>query len=211
MDYFTPSDFATLSANDDDVGSGGPLLLPTQSGTAHPDLLVLCGKQGKIYLIDRSNMGKMNSTGDLNVQSIPNAVGSGTTDRNFATPAYWNGRVYFAGNGDVLKAFPLTSNGTLSTSPMKGSFVFAFPGGAPNISANGGSNGIVWVLDDHTPANTGALHAYNASTLAEIYNTTQVSTRDALPSVVKFTEPTVANGKVYVGTFNQVVVYGLLH
>ena len=213
MDYFTPSNFGTLSANDIDVGSGGPLLLPTQAGTAHPDELVVCGKEGKIYLIDRSNMGKFNSTGDLNVQSIPNAVGGSTltTDRNFATAAYWNGKVYFAGNGDVLKAFSLTSNGTLSTSPMKGSFVFAFPGGAPNVSANGSSNGIVWVIDDHTPANTGALHAYNANTLAELYNTSQNSTRDALPSVVKFTEPTVANGKVYVGTFNSVVVYGLLH
>jgi len=138
-------------------------------------------------------------------------VGTGTNDRNFSTPAYWNGKVYFAGNNDVLKTFSLT-NGLLSTTPVsKGTFTFAFPGGAPVVSANGNANGIVWVLN-HTSTNSGALHAYNANNLStELYNSDQVSTRDALPSVQKFTEPLVVNGKVYVATKTAVVVYGLLH
>ena len=111
----------------------------------------------------------------------------------------------------MLKAFSLT-NGLLSTTPVsKGTFTFAFPGGAPVVSANGSTNGIVWVLN-HTSTNSGALHAYNANNLSsELYNSDQVSTRDALSSVVKFTEPLVVNGKVYVANKTAIVVYGLLH
>src|SRR5438876_5268559 len=173
MDYFMPFNASTLTTNDADLGAGGPLLLPDQSGTAHPHLLISCGKEGRIYLVDRDNMGKFNSSSDQIVQEIPNAVGTGTNDRNFATPAYWNGKVYFAGNGDVLKAFSLT-NGLLSAAPVsQGTFTFAFPGGAPVVSANGSANGIVWVLH-HTSTQSGALHAYNANDLStELYNSDQ--------------------------------------
>jgi hypothetical protein len=210
MDSFTPFNASTLASTDADLGSGGPLLFPDQSGTTHPHLLIGCGKEGRIYLVDRDNMGKFNSTADQIVQEIPNAVGTGTNDRNFATPAYWNGKVYFAGNADVLKAFSLT-NGLLSTSPVsKGTFTFAFPGGAPVVSANGSANGIVWVIS-HT-STSGMLHAYDANNLSsELWNSNQVSTRDTLPSAVKFSEPLVVNGRVYVATKGSVTVYGLLH
>ncbi len=150
-DYFTPFDQAALNQADQDFGSGAPLLLPDEPG-AHPHLAVGCGKEGTIYLIDRDNMGQFNNNGISDnqiVQSIPTAVGG-----TWSMPAYWNAGgtelVYFLGTGDVLKAFQL-SNGQLSVSPVSQSNqAFGFPGSTPSISANGATNGIVWVLQVNT-------------------------------------------------------------
>jgi hypothetical protein len=136
-------------------------------------------------------------------------------------PAYWNGNVYFgayyggSSGANKLKAFSFNANnsGLLSTLPTSESAeVFNFSGPTPSVSANGNTNGIVWALDNGSNASTccQALHAYAATNLAqELYNTNQApNSRDVPGGAVKFTVPTIANGKVYLGS--QASIYGLL-
>lgn len=196
-DYFTPYNQAYISYHDLDLSSCGTLVLPDQPGS-YPHLLIASGKQGVVYLLNRDNMGKYNSTGDTQiVQELPSVVGE-----IFGAPAYWNQRVYFAGNSHAIVALGL-SNGTLLTTPVAQSATM--PGNhAPVISSNGNTNGVVW-------ANEGAvLYAFNAANLKTLYTTNQSGTRDKLPPLAHFATPMVANGKVYVGTQTTLAVYGLL-
>src|SRR5262249_7783502 len=214
-DWFAPHDALPLSAADLDQGSGGVLILPDQPG-AHPHLLVQTGKTGRIYLLDRDNLGKFNSVSDAAVQVLPD----GTIGASFDAPAYFNNgsqqMIYYQGVGDVLKMFTL-SNGLLSPGPAAMSTTsFGFPGATPSISANGTQNGIVWVLDNHLygiparpPPGRGVLHAYDATTLRELYNTSQNGLLDQLGNAVKFTVPTVTNGHVYVGNQYSFSVLGV--
>ncbi len=213
MDSFTPSNQSNLNNGDLDLGSGGVLLLPDQSGS-HPHLLVQAGKKGSIYLVDRDHMGGYcnGCTGNPQiVQQLMGAVG-----QVFSMPAYWNKTVYFWGAGDKLKAFSL-NNGLLSTSPIAVSAEsYGFPGANLSISANGNTNGIVWSLrtDAYNSGPPGAegsavLQAHDAVSLALLYSSDWNSARDAPGPAVKFTVPVVANGKVYVGTDSYLSVYGL--
>jgi hypothetical protein len=207
-DYFTPYNESSLDGDDTDLGSGGVLLLPPQPGP-YPNLSVQVGKEGSIYLVNRDNMGKFNPSGDTQiVQSLPNAIGG-----VWGMPAFFNGAVYFGGSDDSVKAFRL-SNGLLSTNPdSQSANSFGYPGPTVSISSNGNSNGIVWALDNAAYNGGGptVLHAYDASNLAsELYNTAQNPGRDQLGPAVKFSVPTVANGRVYVGTGNSVAVLGLI-
>ena len=219
LDYFTPSNTAELTTDDLDLGAGGPILPPTQTGAAAPNLVIVGGKDGKIYVINRSNMGKFNSSANSNVQTIP--LGNpDPTNGLFATPAALGSSIYFGEVGEPLELFTFSS-GLLSTAPTaQTSNVFLYPGTSPMISTNGTSS-IVWALDLHayvggTPdgtANTpgpAVLHAYNGSTMQELYNSTQAGSRDQAGKALKFTSPTIANGHVYVGTTNELDVYGLL-
>jgi outer membrane protein assembly factor BamB len=129
----------------------------------------------------------------------------------YSTPAYFNGVVYYAADGDVLKAFPLT-NADMATSPSsKTSVIFQHPGPTPTISANGTQNGIVWALESGLTM-PGVLHAYDPANLAhELYNSGQAANgRDSFGNGNKFIAPVIVNGKVYVGTQNGVAVFGLL-
>jgi hypothetical protein len=211
-DYFTPFDQASLNAGDRDLGSAGPILLPDPSATSpHPHLLVQAGKEGTIYLINRDNMGHFNARDNSQiVQSIPGAIIGG-----WSTPAWWNENVYFGGSGDSLKSFMFhVFSGLLSLTPnSQSTTLFNFPGVTPSISANGMTNGILWALQEDAFATHGAavLHAYDAINLSnELYNSNQVFTRDNPGSAVKFAVPTIANGKVYVGSEYQFAVYGVL-
>lgn len=203
--YFAPYNQAALSSADQDLGSGGALVLPDSAGNAtHPHLITGGGKEGTIYLLDRDNLGAFNaSNNDQIVQSLVSAVGG-----LFSMPAYFNGSVYFGGVSDHVKAFHI-SGAALSTSPTSqtaGSL--GYPGATPSISANGSANGIVWAIENSGSAR---LHAYDATNLAhELYNSGQNSARDTGPGYVKFTVPTIANGKVYVGGSGSVAAYGLL-
>jgi autotransporter-associated beta strand protein len=207
-DYFTPYDQQVLANGDDDLGSGGPLLLPDCVGsTNHPHLIVGCGKEGKIYLLDRDFMGNYNSANDNQiVQEIPNAVGG-----TWSSPAYFNNQIYYQGSGDVMKAFLIT-NGVIVTSPIsKSATSYGYFGATPVISANGTNNVIAWSTDSGAYAGSGpgVLHAYNATNLAlELYNSSQNLARDNPGGAVKMTTPTVANGKVYVGAEYALSVYG---
>ncbi len=206
-DYFTPYNQDNLDANDTDLGSGGVLLLPDQPGP-NPHLAVSVGKEGSIYLLNRDNMGKYNASGDSVVQELPNAIGG-----IWGIPAYFNGSVYFGGQYDALKAFTL-SNGQFAAGPSsKSANTFTYPGPTPSVSANGTTNGIVWALDigAYNSGGPGIMHAYNAANLSqELYNSGQNPSRDQLGPAIKFTVPTIVNGKVYVGTGNSLAVFGLL-
>jgi len=206
-DYFTPFNQASLSAADADLGSGGVVLLPSQPG-AHPNLLVQSGKQGTIYLIDRDQMTAGNqhycsgcASDTQVVQEMPSA-NTGT----WSSPAYWNGNLYFCGQGDQLRQFQLSS-GLLTPLVGLSANPFQYPGATPAVSANGGSNAIVWVIDSTSPA---VLHAYDATQLAtELYSTNMAAgNRDQAGNGVKFSVPTIANGKVYIGTATGLYVYG---
>jgi hypothetical protein len=211
-DWFTPYNQLDLSTGDIDVGSGGVLLLPDQGMNApHQHLLVEVGKEGSIYLIDRDKMGHFHAgdNGQI-VQDLENAIGG-----VWATPAWWNNNVYFGGSGDVLRQYAfdpntgLLWNGPIFVSPT----YFGFPGPTPSISANGTSDGIVWALQtDDYGTGSATLRAYDATDIGiELYSSHQSGKRDDPGGAVKFTVPTVANGKVYVPAVQQLSVYGLLN
>jgi hypothetical protein len=203
-DWFAPFNAAGLNSADLDIGSSGAVLLPDEAGSAqHPHLLVSAGKEGRIYVIDRDQMGEFHSGGDTQIPlSLPKAISP-----LFGIPAYFRNTVYFSGSGDFLKAFSI-QNGAMSTTPSSQSATaFGFPGSVPSISANGASDGIVWAIE---PTGNGRLHAYDASDLSrELFNSSK-KTADGLGSYVKFSTPTIANGKVYAGTQNSIAVYGLI-
>jgi hypothetical protein len=208
-DFFMPFNASALNANDIDVGAGGLLLLPDQTDTPHTHLMVAAGKEGRIYLIDRDNMGKFNAASDQIVQSIPDAVGTGE-ERNFYAPVFWNGKVYFSGRDDVIRAFSL-QGGQLSQAPVsQSSTAFTFPGAGMIISANGNTGGILWALEWNVQSHNGTLHAYDPTNLAnEFWNSNQ-SSGDAPGVTSRLNVPLVANGKVYVAGRGTVTVYGLL-
>lgn len=204
-DYFVPSNFESLNTSDLDLGSGGPLLVPAQPAPP-TNLVIAFGKQGMVYLMDRSNLGKYSPLGNQVLQTLP----AGTVPTAHSTPAYWQNNVYVSGVSDYLKSF-LLSNALLSTSPTSQSpTTYPYPGATPTVSANGNVNGIVWAISAIS-ANIAQLHAYDAANVSrELYNTGQNTTRDQPGQMVKFSVPTVANGKVYVGTQTELDVYGLL-
>jgi hypothetical protein len=230
LDYFTPYDQAALTNVDNDMSAGGLILLPTlANGT---QLLTMIGKAGALYLVNRSDMGGYcvnqsppctNSDPNI-VQEIP-----GVFSGYWGTPAYWNGYLYWAGGNDntgeagPLKAFSFNANssGLVSTSPTSISAkAFSFAGPDPSISANGPSNGILWGLDNSQWRNTCSggsqcqvLYAYDATNLATmLYNSGQAANnRDVPGTAVKFTTPTIANGKVYIGSAGTISVFGLIN
>ncbi len=207
-DYFTPFTQYTDDAEDLDLGSGGPLLLPDQtSGPTH--LVISVGKDGTIYLVNRDNMGHFNPINNSQaVQSLLNALGEITN-----TPTYFNNQVYFWAAGDYLKQFTL-QQGLLSEAPVStGSLKSGYPGAVMGVSANGTANGIIWALETDKHANLGpaVLRAYDAANISrELYDSTQAGPRDKAGVAVRFSAPTVANGKVYIGTATEMDVYGPL-
>ena len=213
-DYFTPYNQLSLQNSDADLGSGGPLLLPDNVGSAaHPHLIVGAGKQGTIYLVDRDNMGHYNGTDGINgndsqiVQSLPGAIGG-----VWSSPAYFNHRIYYQGNGDVMKAFLITNAVIVATPDSRSPTSFGFPGATPTLSANGTNNGIAWIIqaDAYLSSGPAVLHAYNATNLAiELYNSSMNLARDNPGGAVKMTPPVIAGGKVYVGAQYAVSVFGL--
>jgi hypothetical protein len=207
-DYFATYNVQSESAADQDLGSGGVVLLPdlVDAGGATRQLAVGAGKDTNIYVVDRNNMGKFNSaTNNAVYQQVSNALSGGV----FSAPAFFNNTVYYAAVGNYLKAFPITQ-ARLATAPAgQSANTFAFPGATPSISSNGTQNGMVWAIENQSGA--GVLHAYDATNVAsELYNSNQApGNRDHFP-YSKYVPPTIANGKVFVGTTNSVAVFGLL-
>ncbi len=206
-DFWTMHNSVGESGVDEDLGSGGLLLLGDvlDAGGHVKHLGVGAGKDAHIYVFDRDNMGKFNPSSNANLyQDLPAALAGG----EFGMPAWFNGTVYFGAVGDVIRAFPVT-NALLPAVPASvTSNKFVYPGATPSISANGISDPILWAAEN-SPA---VLHAYDATNLSvELYNSAQAPLgRDQLGTGNKFITPTIANGRVYVGTTNSLVVYGLL-
>jgi hypothetical protein len=206
LDYFTPLNTVAESNADEDLGSGGPLLLPdlTDASGKTRHLAVGSGKDAIIYVLDRDNMGKFSATQNNIYQQISGQLAGA----EFAKPSYFNGTVYYGAVGDSIKALPITG-GKLATVPSsKTATQFAYPGANPSISANGINNGIVWAVENGAPA---VLHAYDATNLAnELYNSNQASGNRDQFAGNKFITAMIANGKVFVGTSNSVAVFALL-
>jgi Immunoglobulin domain/PQQ-like domain len=203
-DYFEMSIEATDNAEDLDLGSGGAMLLPDlmdSSGTVR-HLAVGAGKDGNLYVVNRDNLGKFSASGDNIWQEFEGIFPNG----NFSGPAYFNGTVYYGDVSGTLKAFGV-SNAKLSSTPASQSAtVFAYPGTSPVVSANAASNAIVWTAENVNPA---VLHAYDGTNLGkELYNSSQAGTRDQCGNGNKFITPTVADGKVFLGTQTSVCVFG---
>ncbi len=210
LDYFMPSNENYLSANDLDVGSGAGIIMP-DNGSSTPHEYIGGGKDGRIFVINRDNMGQFQNT-DHVIQEVQTGVNQ--HDNIFSTPAFWNGFLYYHCTNDVLRAFSWDVNtGLLSTSPIGlGTVTYGNFGATSSISANGTSNGIVWEIEN-TNAGSGSaiLHAYNAMLVdQELYNSTQAGNRDTAGIAVQFTVPTVADGHVFVGTQTELDIYGLL-
>jgi hypothetical protein len=207
-DYFNPYNTVEESNVDSDLGSGGVLLLPPlkdSSGNTW-NLAVGAGKDGNIYVVNRSNMGKFNPNNDDAIyQELDGVLPGGM----WASPALFGPNVYFGPNGSNLRQFPLTDAKLASTPASKSAIKFTYPGTTPSISANGSKNGIVWAIQHSTPA---VLHAYDPANLAtEFYNSSQAAGgRDQFGDASHFGTPTIVNGKVYVGTTTGVAVFGLL-
>lgn len=228
--YFTPYDQSTLAQDDGDLGSGGVVLLPNQIGSGPQHLLAEVGKEGVVYLIDRDNMGQFNASNNNQiVQSF-----TGPAKGLWGLPALWHNNLYIGGQKDAIRQFTFNPTTELFNTPgaSQTASTYGFPGATPSISSQSTTHGILWAIDSSLygyaspnatvncytvpvpPACSGPaiLHAYNANNLSQEYwNSTQAANnRDRAGNAVKFVPPTIANGKVYVGTRTEVDVYGLL-
>jgi hypothetical protein len=208
--YFTPADQANLEGGDTDHGSGGAAIIVDQPvGSPHQHLVIGGGKEGNLFLLDRDNLGGYGGTANpVDTNSVQKlSIGNGI----FATAAFWNNNLYIAGVGGNLKSFAFNTTmgkfGTTATSQSTG-VSFGFPGSTPSVSATGTSNGIVWAMNNHSYCTQQSsscgpvlIYAFDASNVANnLWDSTQNAARDAAGNAVKFTVPTVANGKLYVGT-----------
>jgi hypothetical protein len=228
--YFTPYDQLSLAQIDSDLGSGGVILFPNQTGSGPTSLLTEVGKEGVVYLIDRNNMGQYNSANNSQiVQSF-----TGPAYGLWGVPAFWRNNLYVGGQYDSIRQLTFNPTTELFNTSAASQTVssFGFPGTIPSVSSQSASHGIVWAIDSslygYASSNAGVncsvvplpaacsgpaiLHAYNATNLAQEYwNSAQAANnRDRAGNAVKFVPPTIANGKVYVGTRTEVDVYGLL-
>jgi hypothetical protein len=204
-DYFEMDNEQSENNSDVDLGSGGTLLLSQKDSTGKTwQLAVGAGKDSNIYLVDRTNLGKFSSTKNNIYQELSGVLPGGV----WSMPAFANGNIYYGPVGSPILAFHFQNAKLLTTPSAKTVNAFDYPGATPSISNNAGQNTIVWAAENVNPA---VLHAYNAKTLVEIYNTNQAAnSRDHFGTGNKFITPTIANGKVYVGTTNGVGVFGLL-
>jgi hypothetical protein len=197
MDYFTPWNVAFLNSNDLDVSSTSPLVLPDQDGQLSE--VIAAGKQGVVYVLNRDQLGMYSAGSD---SQIIQEFGLEVHGELMASPVYWNGMVYFTPDGSPLQVFQVV-NGLFSpylktTQKLTGAH-------APVVSANGSSNGILWVISG------GQLRAFDAMSLKLLYTSSQAGSRDKLPALAHFASPIVANGRVYIATQTGVEAFGLFH
>ena len=205
-DYFEMDNGVQESNGDVDLGSGGALLLPPmKDGSGNTwNLAVGAGKDSNLYIVNRESMGKFNPDSNGNYQELAGVLPGGI----WSMPAYANGRLYYGPVGEPILEFEFKDAKLLTTPVAKTNNSFGYPGATPSISSNKGSNTIVWAAENTNPA---VLHAYNAKTLVEIYNTNQAAGgRDHFGAGNKYITPMIINGKVYVGTTNGVGAFGVL-
>jgi hypothetical protein len=206
-DYFEMYNQSSENGSDTDLGSGGAMVLPDLSdGAGHTmHLAVGAGKDSNLYVVNRDAMGKFNPSNNNSIyQELAGVLPGGV----FAMAAYFNNTVYYGSVGSPIQAFTITNAKLSASAAANTANSFGYPGATPSISANAASNGIVWAVENSRPA---VLHAFDASTLNELYNSNQAASgRDHFGNGNKFITPTIVNGKAFVGTPNGVAVFGLL-
>lgn len=210
-DDFTSYNYAALNDGDLDLGAGGLLMVPDQQGD-HPHLLVVAGKEARLLVLDRDNLGGYAPGGSSNtnaLQDITNQIKG-----CWCTPAYWNKKLYIWTENDVAKEFDL-DGGVMSSTPLDQATInSAFPSPTFSISSNGTQEGIAWAVradqfNTHGPL---VLYAWDANDLSDvIYESDTNSKRDAGGPANRFSTPVVTNGKVYVAANGEVDVYGLFN
>ena len=210
-DGFTSYNSEKLDDSDLDQGSGGILMVP-DSAQSSPPILLEAGKEGRLLVLDRNNLGGNNTGGDSNpgaLQDITGEIGG-----LWSTPAYWDGKVYIWASKDYPKLFSLT-DGKLSGKPVSESSIYsAFPGPSFSISSNGTEDGIAWAVrsDQFVTYGNAVMYAWAADNLkTPIYETDTNPSRDQMGIATKFSIPLVTNGKVYAVAHYQVDVYGLFN
>jgi hypothetical protein len=176
------------------------MILPDQPGP-YPHLAIAVGKEGTLYLLNRDNMGQYCSTCLVQDTQIPQEL-LFATGTDTGALIYWNSSIYSTGGSDPIMEWSL-QNGQLLTTPVAQTPP-AGGGHSPVLTSNGNENGILWQI------NGTYLNAYDASSLSQLYSSSQTNGRDALPSLPHFAQLTAINGKVYVSTNNSIVVFGLL-
>ncbi len=223
--FFSPLDQQALENADVDLGSGGLVLLPDLTGLPSPQRLTQAGKDGRVWIADRTALGGFSATSNGVVQELDNAVPGGI----WGAPAYWNGHIYYGAGSDQgpnsspsdpLREFALNQTTGVVSLGSSSAKIFAFPAPTPSVSSNGttAGTGILWALDNQPWAQScpsggcQVVYAYDATNLVtKLWDSTLAAgNRDRSGGAVKFTVPTVANGKVYVGGQNTLTVYGLL-
>lgn len=205
-DYFEMDNELDENAGDVDLGSGGAMVLPDLSDSSgHPmHLAVGAGKDANLYVVNRDSMGKLSESDSNIYQELAGALPGGI----WGAPAYFNNTIYFGSLNSPVQSFRITDAKLAGSASAQTASSFGYPGATPSISANGASNGIVWAVENLA---TAVLHAYDASTLNELYNSNQApGGRDQVGGGNKFITPTIVNGKVFVATSNGVAVFGLL-
>lgn len=210
QDFFQPDDASYLALNDADLGSGSLVLMPDNPSST-PHEVIGGGKDGKVFVVNRDDMGSFSASTNNVIQTVQTGVKQ--FDNIFSTPAFWNGNLYLHCEGDVLRAFSW-SNGLMSTQPIQtGKPVSGVHGTTISISSNGSNNAIAWEIDNSNYDSGGpaVLRAYDANNIGTVlYDSTQTGSRDTAGLALKFTVPTIADGKVFVGTQNELDIYGLL-
>ena len=229
LDYFTPDSYAYMNCNDADLSAGGVLLIP---GTSE---VLAGGKTGKLYLANTNNLGKEQANDAGATQSLwflsgiessygatcTDSSGAHSTDINsyelFGTAAYFNGSVYLGDtptlNGSVAGLRQFSYSGTLTPGDYSAPAInMGSYGTTPFISANGTSNGVLWMIDHGNPlqssqgAPTSAiLRAYDPGNLQnQLYNSS-MNSGDVPGYGIKFSSPIAGNGKVYLSTGHDLV------
>jgi hypothetical protein len=207
-DYFVAFNTVQQSNADQDLGSGGVVVVPDvlDNSGAVRHLAVGAGKDAHLYVVDRDAMGKWNGVANQTYQDLTGALGGGV----YATPAYFDHTVYVGADGDGIKAFSVVNARLSSSAVSRTVHAFGYPGATPSISANGTANAILWAVENTNPA---ILHAFDARDLShELYASNQATGgRDAVGPGNKFITPMIVNGRVYVGTTNGVAIFGLFN
>lgn len=211
-DFFTPHNVVALDSADSDFGAGAPVLLPDSAGIpGHPHLMVVGGKEGKLYVVDRNNLGRFDPQNDHVVNAIPDGSGHNTPPAGVtgfsSTAAWFNGKLYVVSAfGGRAVAYTLGQNGQLTAASQTANTSFGTFPGSPIITANGANSGIVWLTDRQS----NVIHAYDANSFStEIWNSNMApGGQDSVGPVTKFAPPTVVNGMVYVGAGNSLQMFG---
>jgi hypothetical protein len=213
--YFTPADYQAANAADLDYGTMGSLLIPNSS------YFFTGSKDGTLYLLNKDNMGGVSST-----NQVQQAVPLGSSANMHCHAAYYQGStkefVYVWSENDVLRAIPFDRGSNLLDRSGEIDFTAGGPTGQSGAVLSVSSNrstagtGILWAAyassgDAESVVTPGILRAFDATDVTrELWNNQQNPARDGAGTYAKFSEPTVANGHVYLPTFsNKVVVYGL--
>lgn len=213
-DEFTPYNYQTLNNSDWDLGSGGILMVPDQQG-AHPHVAIIGGKEGRITVLDRDNLGGFASGASSNTNALQDISGLIPQAKGFwSTAAYWNGNVYIWARDNVPMMFKMNT-GVMDVEPdSKSTTTATWPDPTFSVSSNGTQNGIAWAVraDQFNTSGPAVLYAWDANDLTKIiYESDSESSRDTAGPANRYSIPVVTNGKVYVATKGEIDVYGLLN